>query len=233
MRRRIAFLLPGALALVSAAAASAQTGTGATGAGAAPVVTPAVGTAATGGGTEGLFLEVTLGLAAPLGDAGYDFLIGTSFVPTIGAGWMFALGDASLGPEVALTYSPLNLDNTDWAGDNADVYAGRFRVVGGVRFQVDLENVYLFTHFDVGLDLVHANWDVPTPLGPVADAEADGGVAFIPGLGFGARVIDWLGITMRLDFPTSMHWDDDDDGGVPYDFSSTDLELDFGVTLFL
>jgi hypothetical protein len=241
MGRRLAFLLPAALAFVAASAAAAQTGTGtgATATGGATVTAETTSTGpflapATGGWDGGLFLEVTLGMAAPLGDAYYDALVNTSFVPAISAGWMFPLGggEASIGPEAALTYTPLSTEDLDFAGVNTDVYAGRFRVVGGVRFQVDMENVYLFTHFDVGLDLVHASWDYYVGPTHFEDDESDGGVAFLPGLGFGARVVDWVGITMRLDFPTSMHWDEDD-GSIDYDFSSTDLELDFGVTFFL
>jgi hypothetical protein len=241
MNGRLAFLLPAALALAATATATAQTetGTGATATGGATVTAEATGPGplvapATGGWDGGLFLEVTLGMGAPLGDAGYDLLVDTSFVPTLAAGWMFPLGggEASLGPEAVLTYTPLSTEDLDFAGVNADVYAGRFRVGGGVRFQVDMEYFYLFTHFDVGFDLVHASWDYYVGPAHFEDDESDGGVAFIPGLGFGARVIDWLGITMRLDFPTAMHWDEDD-GGVDYDFSSTDLELDFGVTFFL
>jgi hypothetical protein len=239
MRRRMAFLLPAALALVATSMASAQTGTGSTPTGAATgtaegTTTGSLVAPAAGGWDGGLFLEVTLGLAAPLGDAGYDLLVDTSFVPALSAGWMFPLGggEASIGPEAALTYSPLTTENLDFAGVNTDVYAGRFRVAGGVRFQVDLDVVYLFTHFDVGLDLVHASWEYYVGPAHFEDDESDSGVAFIPGFGFGARVIDWLGITMRLDFPTAVHWDEDD-GGVDYDFSSTDLELDLGVTFFL
>ncbi len=184
------------------------------------------------GGTNGLFLEPTLGFGLPVADAAYDYLIDISFVPAISVGWLFGLGDAAIGPEAWLTYTPLNVDDDDFPIRDADIYAGRFRVAGGARFQVDVGALYLFTHLGVGFELVHTNWEYY--IGPLhyEDDESDGGLVILPGFGFGGRLTDWIGLTLRLDFPTAMHWDDED-GGVDFDYHSTDIEVDFGVTFFL
>lgn len=192
---------------------------------------PAPAAATAGGGTDGLFLEPTIGFGLPVGDEGYDFLIDISFVPAISVGWLFGVGDAAIGPEAWVTYTPLNVDDEDFLIDNADVYAGRFRVAGGGRFQVDIGALYLFTHLGVGFELVHTSWEYQAGPLHVEDDESDGGLVVLPGFGFGGRLTDWVGLTMRLDFPTAMHWDDDD-GGVDFSYHSTDIEIDFGATFF-
>ncbi|MBN1772925.1 MAG: hypothetical protein JXB32_16770 [Deltaproteobacteria bacterium] len=230
MRRRIGGgWLAAALAL-TAPAAEAQEATASASGGLSASTTGTAAMRATGG-TDGLFLEPTLGFGMPVGDGHYDLLVDISFVPAISVGWLFGIGDAAIGPEAWITYTPLNVDD-DYLGAGWDVYGGRFRVAGGARFHVDLGALYLFTHLGVGFELVHANWEYD--VGPLHydDDESDGGLVILPGFGFGGRLADWVGLTMRLDFPTAMHWDDDD-GGVDFDYHSTDIEVDFGVTFFL
>lgn|GEM_PF-1983160 len=229
MRRRSgAGWLAAALALV-APAVRAQEAEPAAGAGWRASAGSASARAA--GDTDGLFLEPTLGLALPVGDEYYDGLVDVSFVPALSVGWLFGVGDAAIGPEGWITYTPLNVED-GFLGDGLDVYAGRFRVAGGARLHVDVGALYLFAHVGLGFDLVHASWEYDG--GPVHydDDESDGGLVFLPGFGFGGRVADWIGITMRFDFPTAMHWDDED-GGVDYDCQTTDIEVDLGVTFFL
>lgn len=229
MRRRSGTGWLAAALVLAAPAVRAQELTATTGVGAGASAGSA--SARVAGATDGLFLEPTLGFVMPVGDEGYDALVDTSFVPAFSVGWLFGVGGASIGPEAWITYTPLNVED-DVAGVGWDVYGGRFRVAGGARFHVDLGALYLFTHLGVGFDLLHASWEYD--LGPMHydDDESDGGLVFLPGFGFGGRVADWIGITMRLDFPTAMHWDDDD-GGVDYDCQTTDIEVDLGVTFFL
>jgi hypothetical protein len=229
MRRRgEAGWLVAALVLAAPGAEAQETATASV---AVTAETPGIAATASGG-TDGLFLEPTLGFGMPVGDESYDFLIDLSFVPAISVGWLFGVGDAAIGPEAWVTYTPLNVDEEDFIVDNADVYAGRFRVAGGARFHVDIGALYLFTHLGVGFELVHASWEYNAGPLRAEDDESSGGLVIVPGFGFGGKLADWVGLTMRLDFPTGMHWDDDD-GGVDFDYHSTDIEVDFGATFFL
>jgi len=242
MRRRIVqTLLATTIVLVApqvraqeeaAAGGTTEAAAGGTTEAAAGGATADAAVVATGDG--GLFIETTVGAAVPLGDAAYDVLIDTSFVPTVIVGYAFPLGggEASIAPEGLLTYTPLTTEDWDIGANAVDVYSGRLRIAGAARFQIELDNVYVFTHFGVGFELIHANWEYSVGPAHFEDDESDGGMMLLAGLGFGARVADWIGITMRLDFPTGVHWDEDD-GGVDYDYHSTDVELALGVTFFL
>lgn len=184
-------------------------------------------------GADGFpFVQPGLGVAVALSDGTYQGYVDASFEFGASGGYLFALpgGEAFIGPEAIVSYTVHDIDDDYEDHLDADAYAGRFRLLGGARFQVDLGGPYVFCRFAIGLDWSHASWEYR--LLPGEDDESDAGLALQAGFGFGARVSDGVAVGMILDFPMSIH-DDTADGGVDYDVDSLDVELTLAVTIFL
>jgi hypothetical protein len=188
------------------------------------------------GGFEGFLIEVPVGLAIPISEAAWQDTADPSFVTGATIGYMFTLGgwSAALGPEVEVTYSPVNVEDKAWGhGGQDNVYVGRLRVTGGARFVLGFGSAYMFGRIGVGLDYAHASWDNP-PVGNANDDfnDSDAAPALLLAVGMGYLVTDWLGVTVQLELPTGFH-DNPTNLPVKLDGDMLDLLTTAAVTFLL
>jgi opacity protein-like surface antigen len=179
------------------------------------------------GGFEGFMIEIPVGLATPLSEGQWEDTADPSFVTGAAFGYMFSLGgwSAAIGPEVELTYSPVNVEDKRWGRDGGDddVYIGRLRVTGGARFVVGFGSAYLLGRVGVGIDYAHASWDNP----PVGDAgedtdDNDTAAALLLAMGMGYMLTDWIGLTLQMEFPIGFH---DHQTNLPVELDGDMLDL--------
>ncbi len=175
----------------------------------------------------GFFIEVPVGLATPVADRTWEGNVDPSFVTGVHFGYLFGLGGwaAAIGPEVAMTYSPSNVEDEEWGRDGSDddVYIGRLRLTGGARFVIGFGSAFMFGRLGVGLDYVHANWEQHI-VDPDDDTDdSDTGVALLIGTGLGYMITDVVGISMLLEYPIGFH--DRDRRGVEVDLDGDKVDF--------
>ena len=192
------------------------------------VATPAraQGVAAEDGGFEGFMIEAAVGLATPLSEANWENTADPSFITGIAFGYMFSLGgwSAAIGPEVDLSYSPINVEDADWGGGGQDdVGVGRLRLTGGARFVVGFGSAYLLGRVGVGLDYAYANWDDPPVHAANGDTDdSDVGASLLLAAGMGYMLADWIGLTVQMEFPIGFH---DNPSNLPVEVDGDMLDL--------
>ena len=158
------------------------------------------------GGFEGFMIEAAVGLATPLSDENWENTADPSFITGVAFGYMFSLGgwSAAIGPEVDLSYSPTNVEDTRWGGGgDDDVTVGRLRLTGGARFVVGFGSAYLLGRVGVGLDYAHASWD--TVVSDRDTDDSDVGASLLLAMGMGYLLADWVGLTVQMEFPIGFH----------------------------
>jgi len=189
---------------------------------------------AQGGGIEGFFLEVPMGLGAPIAEGGYERLYDPSLWLGLNLGYLFALGDGvTFGPALDAQYSIGNVES-DWHhgdGYEDDLYLGRLRLIGGARLTVGFGSAFLLMRLGLGLDYVHASWD--DSVYREDDDDSDVTLGIVTGLGMGYRVADWIGIEFLLDFPVGFHDEDRDDDPVDWDDEMIDILASLAVSFVL
>ncbi|HEY5922752.1 MAG TPA: hypothetical protein VIV11_13825 [Kofleriaceae bacterium] len=165
------------------------------------------------------FVEVAGGLTTPLGDNDWEQNVESSPKVALRVGAF----PNEIGGYISADWTPYDTDADGSFG--VDVSAHRFRLMGGVIFHHMVSNTLVVTgRGAIGADIAHTSGDVFGV--EFSDTDTGLGLELGVGLWFKAGKVEIGG---ELAIPISTHDEPGGMGEVPYEYTSYDLDLLFGV----
>ena len=175
------------------------------------------------------FVGATGGIMIPLGDSnssntGWSDLVSSS--PKVGVRFG-GVGASSLGGMITAAWTPANYNNESQL---LDVSATRFRLLGHVLNEKRVAPKLTFSaRIGGGIDIAHAS--ASSALGSISDTDVGWAFELGGGVWFNLGSVD-IGGEVALPFGGHSHKDDlTNPRDLPFDYTSYDLDLLFGVRL--
>ena len=175
------------------------------------------------------FVGATGGVMIPLGDSnsgktGWSDLVSSS--PKVGVRFG-GVGASSLGGMLSADWTPANYN---YESQLLDVSANRFRILGHVLFEKRVApKLTIAARMGGGIDIAHAS--ATSPLGTASDTDVGWAFELGGGVWFNLGSVD-IGGEIALPFGGHSHKDDlTNPRDIPFDYTSYDIDLLFGVRL--